>query len=293
MLPQAALGWDVNSFSAGSEKQLISLQNQARASAGRQALKLDTDLRTIARWRSKDMVDRDYFSHTIPGPGADRNVFWYMQNKYDYCFKVAGENIGQATWPGASESDVTAYIFGLFMDSEGHRSNILGKAWDVVAVGAYRTTGDRYVWTVLFADRCGGGGGSATPKPTPKDTPKPTPKDTPKPTPKPDRATPRPEPTERDRPKDTPKPSPKATPKPRPTPTSEPSPSVIPTPAPTPSPAPTPPPVALESASERPPIPVWNGGIVPAGGLRVVDPPAGPGLVDSILSTVSARFFGS
>ena len=51
---------------------------------------------------------------------------------------------------------MTSYVFGLFMDSSGHRANIMGKAWDVVAVGAYRTTGDHYVWTVLFADRCGG-----------------------------------------------------------------------------------------------------------------------------------------
>ena len=164
----------MNSFSSGSESQLITLQNQARASGGLKALKLDTALRTIARWRSKDMAQRDYFSHTIPSSGTDHNVFWYMQHEYDYCFKVAGENIGQATWPGASEEDVTAYVFDLFMDSSGHRANIMGKSWDVVAVGAYRTTGDHYVWTVLFADKCG-----TAPAPTPEPTPKPTPEPTP------------------------------------------------------------------------------------------------------------------
>ena len=97
-------GWDENTVSSGSESQLITLQNQARASGGLRTLKLDTALRTIARWRSKDMAQRDYFSHTIPSSGTDHNVFWYMQNKYNYCFKVAGENIGQATWPGASEA---------------------------------------------------------------------------------------------------------------------------------------------------------------------------------------------
>ena len=178
-LAPVARAWDVNTFSSGSESQLITLQNQARASGGLKALKLDTALRTIARWRSKDMAQRDYFSHTIPGSGTDHNVFWYMQHKYDYCFKVAGENIGQATWPGASEEDVTAYVFGLFMDSSGHRANIMGKSWDVVAVGAYRTTGDHYVWTALFADKCA----AATPAPTPKPTAKPTPKPTAKPTP--------------------------------------------------------------------------------------------------------------
>ena len=147
----AALAWDENAFSTGSESQLISLQNEARASGGLQTLTLDTALRTVARWRSEDMATRDYFSHTIPGPGTDHSVFWYMQYEYDYCFELAGENIGYATWPGASEEDVTAYIFGLFMDSAGHRRNIVGTDWDVVAVGAWRTEGDHYIWTALFA----------------------------------------------------------------------------------------------------------------------------------------------
>lgn len=282
-LAPVARGWEVNSFSGGSESQLIALQNQARASGGLRTLKLDTALRTIARWRSKDMVTRDYFSHTIPGSGTDHNVFWYMQYKYDYCFKVAGENIGQATWPGASEEDVTNYIFGLFMDSSGHRANIMGKAWDVVAVGAYRTGGDHYVWTALFADRCGGST-SATPKPTAKPTAKPKP--TLRPTPKPDRATARPTAT----PRPTAKPTARPTPEPTVTPTPTPSPSASPPPTPTPSPSPSPA-VATPSPAPAPPL-AWNDGNLPTGGLRIQDEAAGQGLVDSILSTISAQFFG-
>jgi uncharacterized protein YkwD len=273
----SARGWDVNSFSAGSESQLISLQNQARASGDMRTLKLDTALRTIARWRSKDMVGRDYFSHTIPGSGADRNVFWYMQFKYDYCFKVAGENIGQATWPGASEEDVTAYIFGLFMDSSGHRANIMGKSWDVVAVGAYRTTGDHYVWTVLFADKCGGSTAKATPKATPKPARRATPRPTERPTPKPTRR-PTPEPTV----EPTPEPSPEPTAEPSPTPTAEAEPIGTPQPV-------------DDGGEDLEPTTTpgaWNGGNLPAGGLRITDPPAGPGLVDSILSSITAQFFG-
>ena len=148
--PRAAFAWGDNEFSAGSESMLISLQNEARASAGKKALKLDTDLRQIARWRSKDMIERDYFSHTIKG--TDRQVFWYMQHQYGYCFKVAGENIGTVKWPGASEEEATNWVFDAFMNSQGHRDNIMGKAWDVVAVGAYKGPDDKFMWTVLFAD---------------------------------------------------------------------------------------------------------------------------------------------
>ncbi len=199
-VPPRALAWDTGAFSSTSESMLISLQNQARASAGLKSLKLDTALRKIARWRSQDMVERNYFSHTIKG--TDRKVFWYMQNKYDYCFKLAGENIGTVTWEGATVEEATNWVFNAFMDSSGHRANIMGKAWDVVAVGAYKGPGSQFMWTVLFADRCGSTAPKATPKPTPKATPKPkatpraTPRATPKPTPKAaSRATPRPKPT--------------------------------------------------------------------------------------------------
>jgi uncharacterized protein YkwD len=276
-----ALAWDANTFSSGSEAQLISLQNQARASAGMRSLSLDAALRTVARWRSQDMVDRDYFSHTIKG--TSHNVFWYLQYKYGYCFNVAGENIGEVTWPGASEADATSWIFEQFMNSPGHRANIMGKTWDVVAVGAYKSTGDYFVWTVLFADRCGSSSPPrATPKPTPRPTPRPTSRPTPRPTP---RSTPRPTP----RPTADPTATPAATPTPEPTtePTPEPTDGIVATPV-----APddgTPAPVDGVDASP-PAAPAV--GIVPPGGLRVVDQPPDSTLVDSILQAITARFFG-
>lgn len=264
-IPRGVLGWDANTFSSGSETLLISLQNQARASGGRKALKQDLALRKIARWRSKDMIDRDYFSHTIKG--TSRNVFWYMEHKYGYCFNLAGENIGTVNWPGASEEDATKWVFQQFMNSDGHRRNIMGKAWDVVGVGAYKSSGDTFMWTVIFADRCGTS--TATPKPTPRPTPRPTARPKPRPTARPAAATPRPTP----RPTATPKPTPTATPTPSPSPS--PSPVLVATPSPTSTPRPTP------RAPE-----------VPPGQLRITDPPAEPGLVDSILHEVTARFFG-
>jgi len=82
----------------------------------------------------------------------------------------------------------------------------MGKAWDVVAVGAYKGSGDTFMWTVLFADKCGSSTPTATPKPKPPATakPKPKPPRTPKPTPKP---TPRP--TRKPTPTPTPTPSPR------------------------------------------------------------------------------------
>lgn len=269
--------WDDNTYGTGSEGQLITLQNQARAAAGLSSLRLDAALRTVARWRSKDMVDRDYFSHTIKG--TSHNVFWYMQYEFNYCFELGGENIGTVVWPGASEADATAWIFDQFMNSTGHRANIMGKTWDVVAVGAYKTTGDKFMWTALFANSCSGP--AATPKPTVKPTPKPTPRPTARPTPRPT-AHPTPKPTVRPTPEPTETPA--GTPTPEPVETS--SASTTPSPVITlpPTPAPTSTPVPSESPGSLPNVPPTQ--------LRIVDEPLGMGLVDSILGTIFGQFLG-
>ncbi|MGK2849922.1 MAG: CAP domain-containing protein, partial [Candidatus Limnocylindrales bacterium] len=161
--PQPTLAWDANAFSSGSEKDLIALTNRSRAAAGLKALKVSSTLTSVARWRSKDMIQRDYFSHDIPGYGQ---VFKKLDAK-GYCYKVAGENIG---WNNYPDDSATAAIHSMFMKSDGHRKNILGKAWDVIGVGAYKGSDGKKMWTVLFAARAGWGdsGSAATPTPTAK-----------------------------------------------------------------------------------------------------------------------------
>ena len=121
--PARSLAWDSGSFDASSESELVALTNRSRASAGLKALKVDSVLHSIARWRSKDMIDRDYFSHTIPGYGK---VFDKLDAE-GYCYKLAGENIGWNTYP---DDQATAAIHQMFMDSSGHRANVLGDRWD-------------------------------------------------------------------------------------------------------------------------------------------------------------------
>src|SRR6185369_15631683 len=62
--PRTTLAWSVNTFNSSSESQLVRLTNQARAAAGLRALRVDSRLTAIARSRSKDMIVRNYFSHT-------------------------------------------------------------------------------------------------------------------------------------------------------------------------------------------------------------------------------------
>src|SRR6476469_10521329 len=131
-VPRPADAWSAGSFSSTSEKQLVSLTNRSRAAAGLRALKIDSTLTSVARWRSKDMIVRNYFSHNIPPSG---NMVFSVLDSKGYCYSLAGENIG---WNNYPDDVATATVQRQFMNSSGHRANILGKAWDVIGVGAYK-----------------------------------------------------------------------------------------------------------------------------------------------------------
>jgi len=277
-MPRTTLAWDVNTFSSASESTLVALTNQARASAGLRALKVDSKLTAIARWRSKDMIVRDYFSHTILG--TSYNVFHVLDQK-GYFYIVAGENIG---WNNYPDDSATYAVQSQFMGSPGHRANILGKAWDVIGIGAYKGPTGKKMWTVIFADRCG----------TTSTAPKPTPRPTPRPTAKP-------------RPAATPKPTPKATPRPTPTP----APTATPTPAPLAAPTEG---LGLgfgpggqqpdtgngsangnggNSGNGPPPGQVRDADPTSAeSSLRVTDPTTPPGLFEAVVGGVTGIFFG-
>ncbi len=314
VLPGRAAAWTAGAYNAASESDLVALTNQARAAAGLRALRVDATLHDVARWRSKDMIDNDYFSHSIPGVG---NVFDVLDQR-GYCYNLAGENIGWNTYPDGED---TAAIQSMFMNSPGHRANILGKDWDVIGVGAYSGDGNKKMWTVLFADKCGGAAPTATPKPTPRPTPKPTPKPTAKPTPRPT-PTAIPQPTRTPAPtvrptrtpvptvRPTPHPTPKATPRPTspptplatptpgpsaaPTPTASPTPTPEPTPWPTPSPPPTPEPTPEPTPGPSiAPSPTPVGPVYPPGAsLRVLPLPGSQGLVESLVSFILSGLFG-
>jgi len=257
-VPTSAFAWSDNSFSSAAEKQLIALTNQSRAAAGLKALKVDSTLTSVARWRSQDMIERNYFSHDIPGYGK---VFKKLDS-IGYCYKVAGENIG---WNNYPDDQATAQIHQMFMGSPGHRDNILGKTWDVIGVGAYKGADGKKIWTVLFADKCG-----STAAATPKPTAKPKPQATPRP-----HATPRP----------TPKPAAKPTPGPTPAPT--PAPDAAPTQSPDPAdPTPDPADQHLPPGSAPPEV------VLADHGLRIRDDAPAQGLIETIVGNITGAFFG-
>ncbi|MGG3468734.1 CAP domain-containing protein [Neobacillus pocheonensis] len=118
------------------EQKVVNLTNQERAKNGLSALKVDLNLSKMAHEKSRDMSANGYFSHTSPTYGSPFD----MMKKYGITYHYAGENIamGQRT----PEEVVNAW-----MNSEGHRKNILNPNYNYIGVG-YVSQGN--YWTQEF-----------------------------------------------------------------------------------------------------------------------------------------------
>ena len=118
------------------ESEVVRLVNDARQENGLQPLAASGELSRVARIKSQDMVDQNYFSHTSPTYGTP----FQMLTSFGVSYRTAGENIayGQRT----PREVVTAW-----MNSPGHRANILNASYTQIGVG-YVASGN--YWTQLF-----------------------------------------------------------------------------------------------------------------------------------------------
>ena len=129
----------VNSSALAYEKEVVRLVNEIRIQNGLKELTYDWELSRVARYKSQDMRDNNYFSHTSPVYGSP----FKMMKDFGITYRSAGENIakGQAT-PQA--------VVNAWMNSSGHRANILNASFTHIGVG-YVPDG-RY-WTQMFVGK--------------------------------------------------------------------------------------------------------------------------------------------
>ncbi len=118
------------------ENEVIRLVNEIRVKNGLNTLAADWELSRVARYKSQDMKDNNYFSHTSPIYGTPFN----MIKNFGISYKTAAENIakGQRT-PQA--------VVDAWMNSSGHRANILNASYKKIGVG-YVASGN--YWTQMF-----------------------------------------------------------------------------------------------------------------------------------------------
>ncbi len=118
------------------EKEVISLVNNIRKQNGLQPFTENWQLSRVARYKSQDMHDKKYFSHTSPTYGSPFD----MIRNFNISFSYAGENIAMGyTTPSA--------VVNGWMNSSGHRANILNKNFTQIGVGY---VADGNYWTQMF-----------------------------------------------------------------------------------------------------------------------------------------------
>lgn len=121
------------------EAEVIRLVNIERSKKGLQALKADWEISRVARYKSQDMINKKYFSHTSPTYGSP----FKMLETFGIRFSSAGENIayGQQT---------PAAVMNSWMNSSGHRANILSPSYTHIGVGLAKSSSGVYYWTQMF-----------------------------------------------------------------------------------------------------------------------------------------------
>ncbi|MBE5862630.1 MAG: sporulation protein [Lachnospiraceae bacterium] len=119
------------------EEQVVALVNAERAKEGLPALKVDETLQAAALARAKETVQ--LFSHTRPNGTSCFTIL----KEYGISYRYAGENI--AYGQRSPEEVVNAW-----MNSEGHRANIMNKNFTTIGIGYYQTANGTKYWSQLF-----------------------------------------------------------------------------------------------------------------------------------------------
>lgn len=125
--------------SGSYEKQVIDLVNQERAKAGLSPLKENTELAKVAEVKAEDLRDNNYFSHTSPVYGSPFD----MMKQFGIKYTAAGENI-------AKGQRSPQEVMNGWMNSEGHRANILNSNFTEIGVGYVTDSNGNTYWVQMF-----------------------------------------------------------------------------------------------------------------------------------------------
>ncbi len=124
------------------EEEVVQLVNQERAKYGLKPLTSNWEVARVARYKSQDMINKNYFDHNSPTYGTP----FQMMKNFGITYKTAGENIaaGQTT----AQAVVKAW-----MNSEGHRKNILSSSYTQIGVGYVKGGSYGHYWTQMFISK--------------------------------------------------------------------------------------------------------------------------------------------
>lgn len=138
---------------AGEEQQLVDHINAERRAAGLATLKVDTELHRVARSWTDVMAQQNRLFH---------NPDLATQVQRDW--RRLGENVGWTQRPGSSVTQMVEAVHQAFMNSAGHRANVLTPEFGWVGVGV-RVTAEGRLWTTVTFMQGSGHAAAAAPLP--------------------------------------------------------------------------------------------------------------------------------
>ena len=130
------------SSESAMEDEVLRLVNEERTSRGLNALKRASDLDALARAHSADMINRHFFDHNNP----DGQSPFDRMRAAGISYHAAAENI-------ASGQRSAAAVMDAWMNSSGHRKNILNATYTEIGIGAVKSSGGTIYWTQEFVKR--------------------------------------------------------------------------------------------------------------------------------------------
>jgi len=121
------------------EQQVVDLVNKERAAAGLPALKVNTKLAGVAEKKAEDLRDKNYFAHQSPTYGSPFD----MMKQFGISYTSAGENI-------AKGQKTPADVMNGWMNSPGHKANILNSSYTEIGVGYVTDSNGTTYWVQHF-----------------------------------------------------------------------------------------------------------------------------------------------
>lgn len=123
----------------GLENEVVSLVNTERRKAGVSELIQNNNVNRVARVKSQDFVNNNYFSHNSPTYGSPFD----MLRTFGISFSAGAENI-------ASGQRNPEEVMRFWMNSPGHKANILNSSYNQIGVGVAKDSSGNLYWTQMF-----------------------------------------------------------------------------------------------------------------------------------------------
>ena len=128
-----------NSNLSANAQEVIKLVNKERNAAGLSALAENSRLSEVAQAKAEDMMKNGYFSHISPTYGSP----FEMMKTFGIAYKSAGENI-------AKGQKTPAAVMNGWMNSYGHRTNILNASYEQIGAGFCKDSSGVAYWVQMF-----------------------------------------------------------------------------------------------------------------------------------------------